>query len=76
MKKLLLVATALVSLVACNRNNGTDEIAPEPVSPKPKKAYKQRKKSEKSPKNEEKQNVQKLPFTTILFLLKIKIITY
>lgn len=33
MKKLLLVATALVSLVACNRNNGTDEIAPEPVSP-------------------------------------------
>ena len=34
MKKLLLVATALVSLVACNRNNGTDEIAPEPVSPR------------------------------------------
>ena len=33
MKKLLLVATALVSLVACNRNNGTDEITPEPVSP-------------------------------------------
>ena len=33
MKKLLLVATTLVSLVACNRNNGTDEITPEPVSP-------------------------------------------
>ena len=30
----------------------------------------------KSPKDEEKQNVQKLPFTTILLLLKIKIITY
>jgi len=33
MKKLLLAAVAVVSLVACNRNNGTDEITSEPVSP-------------------------------------------
>ena len=33
MKKLLLAAVAVVSLTACSRNNGTDEIAPEPVSP-------------------------------------------
>lgn len=33
MKKLLLAAVAVVSLAACSRNNGTDEIAPEPVSP-------------------------------------------
>ena len=33
MKKLLLAAVAVVSLTACSRNNGTDEITPEPVSP-------------------------------------------
>lgn len=33
MKKLLLAAVAVVSLTACSRNNGADEIAPEPVSP-------------------------------------------
>ena len=33
MKKLLLAAVAVVSLTACNRNNGTDEITPESVSP-------------------------------------------
>ena len=33
MKKLLLAAVAVVSLAACSRNNGTDEITPEPVSP-------------------------------------------
>ena len=33
MKKLLLAAVAVVSLTACSRNNGADEITPEPVSP-------------------------------------------
>ena len=33
MKKLLLAAVAVVGLTACSRNNGTDEITPEPVSP-------------------------------------------
>ena len=33
MKKLLLAAVAVVSLAACSRNNGTDEITPESVSP-------------------------------------------
>ena len=32
MKKLLLAAV-VVSLTTCSRNNGTDEITPEPVSP-------------------------------------------
>ena len=33
MKKLLLAAVAVVGLTACSRNNGADEITPEPVSP-------------------------------------------
>jgi lipoprotein len=33
MKKLLLATVAVVSLTACSRNNGADEITPEPVSP-------------------------------------------